>query len=130
LSVPAATVSVIGTTITVTTDTSGSGLANQFGAPAAIGAQVFPGFRPSNEVDASRNSVAGYVDVEGDVIKWLRLGLAGRAEHYDDFGGTLDSKLTVRVQPNPRFVTGARSAPASVPRRSASRSSPRRPPTS
>jgi hypothetical protein len=91
---------------------------------------VFPGFRPSNEVDASRNSVAGYVDVEGDVIKWLRLGLAGRAEHYDDFGGTLDSKLTVRVQPNPRFVTGARSAPASVPRRSASRSSPRRPPTS
>jgi len=80
------------------------GLANQFGAPAAIGAQVFPGFRPSNEVDASRNSVAGYVDVEGDVIKWLRLGLAGRAEHYDDFGGTLDSKLTVRVQPDPRFV--------------------------
>ena len=80
------------------------GLANQFGARAAIGAQVFPGFRPSNEVDASRNSVAGYVDVEGDVIKWLRLGLAGRAEHYDDFGGTLDGKLTVRVQPDPRFV--------------------------
>ncbi len=46
----------------------------------------------------------GYVDVEGDVIKWLRLGLAGRAEHYDDFGGTLDGKLTVRVQPDPRFV--------------------------
>jgi iron complex outermembrane receptor protein len=80
------------------------GLANQFGARAAIGAQVFPGFRPSNEVDASRHSVAGYVDVEGDVIKWLRLGLAGRAEHYDDFGGTLDGKLTVRVQPDPRFV--------------------------
>ena len=59
---------------------------NQFGGRAAIGAQVFPGFRPSNEVDASRNSVAGYVDVEGDVIKWLRLGLAGRAEHYSDFG--------------------------------------------
>ena len=31
-----------------------------------IGAQVFPGFRPSNEVDESRDSVAGYVDVEGE----------------------------------------------------------------
>ena len=43
------------------------GVPNQFGGRAAIGAQVFPGFRPANEVDASRNSVAGYVDVEGDV---------------------------------------------------------------
>src|SRR6266704_3023114 len=33
------------------------------------GAQVFPGFRPANEVDASRNSVAAYVDLEGDVGK-------------------------------------------------------------
>ena len=65
---------------------------------------MFPGFRPSNEVDESRNSVAGYVDVEGDVIKWLRLGVAGRAEHYSDFGGTVDGKLTARVQPDPRFV--------------------------
>jgi iron complex outermembrane receptor protein len=80
------------------------GIANQFGARAAIGAQVFPGFRPSNQVDASRHSVAGYVDVEGDVVTWLRLGLAGRAEHYSDFGGTLDGKLTARVQPDPRFV--------------------------
>ena len=39
--------------------------------------RCFPGFRPSNEVDESRNSVAGYVDVEGDVIDWLRLGGAG-----------------------------------------------------
>ena len=76
------------------------GAANQFGEPAAIGAQVFPGFRPSNEVDASRNSGAGYVDVEGDVRHWLRLGAAGRAEHYDDFGGTFDGKFSARVQPN------------------------------
>ena len=80
------------------------GVPNQFGGRAAIGAQVFPGFRPSNEVDASRNSVAGYVDVEGDVIEWLRLGVAGRAEHYSDFGSTVDGKLTARVQPDPRFV--------------------------
>ena len=83
---------------------SDGGVANQFGDRAAIGAQVFPGFRPSNEVDESRASVAGYVDVEGNVVKWLRLGLAGRAERYSDFGSTLDGKLTARVQPDPRFV--------------------------
>ena len=80
------------------------GVQNQFGDRAAIGAQVFPGFRPSNEVDASRDNIAAYVDVEGDVVRWLRLGAAGRTEHYSDFGGTVDGKLTVRVQPDPRFV--------------------------
>ncbi|MEP6918180.1 MAG: TonB-dependent receptor, partial [Acidobacteriota bacterium] len=80
------------------------GVPNQFGDRAAIGAQVFPGFRPSNAVNESRGSVAGYVDVEGNVIKWLRLGLAGRAEHYGDFGSAVDGKLTARVQPDPRFV--------------------------
>ena len=80
------------------------GFANQFGGRSAIGAQVFPGFRPSNAVDESRNSVAGYVDVEGDFLKWLRLGAAGRAERYSDFGSTVDGKLTVRVQPDKRFV--------------------------
>jgi len=48
------------------------GVPNQAGERAAIGAQVFPGFRPSNEVDRSRQSVAGYVDVEGGVRSWLR----------------------------------------------------------
>jgi iron complex outermembrane receptor protein len=80
------------------------GVLNRAGAPAALGAQVFPGFRPSNEVDESRNSVAGYVDVEGDLIDWLRLGVAGRAERYSDFGSTVDGKLTARVQPDPRFI--------------------------
>ena len=80
------------------------GVANQFGGRAAIGSQVFPGFRPSNEVDASRNSVAGYVDVEGDMTRWLRLGGAGRAERYSDFGSTVDGKLTARLQPHRCFV--------------------------
>jgi iron complex outermembrane recepter protein len=80
------------------------GAANQFGGRAAIGAQVFPGFRPSNEVNASRHSAAAYVDVEGDVRKWLRLGAAGRTEHYSDFGSTIDGKITARVQPDRRFL--------------------------
>jgi iron complex outermembrane receptor protein len=80
------------------------GVPNQAGGRAAIGAQVFPGFRPSNAVDASRHSVAGYVDVEGDVLTWLRLGVAGRGEHYSDFGGTVNGKVTARVRVDPRFV--------------------------
>jgi iron complex outermembrane receptor protein len=74
------------------------GAPDQFGNRAPIGSQVFPGFRPSNATDASRDSVAGYVDVEGDVARWLRLGVAGRSEHYSDFGGTVDGKVTARAQ--------------------------------
>jgi iron complex outermembrane receptor protein len=80
------------------------GVRDQFGGRAPAGAQVFPGFRPSNEVDKSRTSVAGYVDVEGDVSEKFRLGLAGRVEHYSDFGGTADGKVTARFAATPRFV--------------------------
>ena len=80
------------------------GVPNQFGGRAAIGAQVFPGFRPSNAVNTSRNSVAAYVDAEGDITQWLRIGAAGRTEHYSDFGGTTDGKLTARVQPTQYFL--------------------------
>jgi iron complex outermembrane receptor protein len=80
------------------------GVRNIAGGIAAIGSQVFPGFRPTNEVNESRQSAAGYIDVEGDFLSWLRLGVAGRTEHYSDFGGTVEGKLTVRVQPDRRFV--------------------------
>lgn len=80
------------------------GSPNQFGGRAVPGAQVFPGFRPSNEVDISRNSVAAYVDVEGDLVEQVRVGVAGRFERFDDFGSTGDGKLTVRFEPDQRFV--------------------------
>lgn len=75
------------------------GFPAQTGARAAPGAQVFPGFRPSNEVDETRNSYAVYLDFEANVHRLLRLGLAGRFEDYDDFGTTNDYKLTARFQP-------------------------------
>jgi len=80
------------------------GALNRAGGPAAIGAQVFPGFRPSNEVNESRTSGAAYIDVEGTLTRWLRIGAAGRAEHYTDFGRTIDGKLTVRVEPIRRVI--------------------------
>jgi iron complex outermembrane receptor protein len=77
---------------------------DQFGGTAPAGAQVFPGFRPSNAVDASRSNVAAYVDVEGNVTSFLRLGLAGRYEHYTDFGNTTDFKGTMRVEASKQLV--------------------------
>lgn len=77
---------------------------DRFGAVAPAGAQVFPGFRPSNEVDASRRSYAGYLDFEGDVLSFLRLGLAGRFEDYSDFGNTSDYKFTARLEATKQLV--------------------------
>jgi iron complex outermembrane recepter protein len=74
------------------------------GAIAVPGAQVFPGFRPSNAVDTSRTNFALYADLEGDVATKLRMGLAGRFENYSDFGSTFDGKLTVRLQATDKFV--------------------------
>ena len=80
------------------------GALNQTGGKATPGAQVFPGFRPSNVVDASRHNAALYADLEGDVLSRLRVGVAGRFEDYSDFGSTLDGKLTARVEASKRLV--------------------------
>ncbi|TCD04790.1 TonB-dependent receptor [Erythrobacteraceae bacterium CFH 75059] len=68
-----------------------------FGAPA--GAQVFPGFRPANEVDASRNSKAVYAELETEFFDALTVQLAGRFEDYSDFGSTTNGKVAARFEP-------------------------------
>ncbi len=77
---------------------------NQFGQPGTPGAQVFPGFRPSNELNQNRDNGAGYVDVEGDFVPRVRLGFAGRYEHYSDFGNTTNGKVTARIEAHQRLV--------------------------
>jgi iron complex outermembrane recepter protein len=67
------------------------------GAPA--GAQVFPGFRPANEVDESRNSKAAYIELESDFGEMLTVQLAGRYEDFSDFGDTLNGKVAARLEP-------------------------------
>ena len=76
------------------------GSLNQFGtARGTPGSQVFPGFRPDNAVDVTRNSKAVYIDTEGDVLQQLRVGVAGRFEDFSDFGNTTNGKLTLRYSP-------------------------------
>lgn len=68
------------------------------GRPAAPFSQVFPGFRPVDENDVSRNNVAGYVDVELSPTDRLLIGIAGRVEDYSDFGRTTDGKAALRYE--------------------------------
>ena len=64
--------------------------------PTASGAQVFPGYQPTDQVDKSRSNVAGYVDLESDITDRLLLRLAGRAENYSDFGSNLSGQVAGR----------------------------------
>jgi len=80
------------------------GKPDQFGNRAPAGAQVFPGFRPANEVDVSRSSKAVYLDLEGDLFAQLRVGLAGRFEDFSDFGSTSNGKLTLRYSPVKKLI--------------------------
>ncbi len=74
------------------------------GALPAIGAQVFPGFKPNDAVNKSRNNVAGYIDLEANVVKELVIGAAARAEHYSDFGSTRNYKVSARFEPARGFA--------------------------
>jgi iron complex outermembrane receptor protein len=62
------------------------------------GAQVFPGFQPSNAVNAQRNVYGGYVDIETDITDKLLLNGAGRYEKYSDFGSNFAGKFALRYQ--------------------------------
>ena len=69
-----------------------------FGNTRPGGSQVFPGFSPDNEISRSRNSIAGYLDLEADVTdKWV-VAIAGRFEDYSDFGSTANYKIATRYK--------------------------------
>ncbi len=70
-----------------------------FSNGAAPGAQVFPGFAPSTEVDASRDSYAAYVELDSDLSDMVNVQAAGRYEHFSDFGSTINGKLAGRIEP-------------------------------
>ena len=67
------------------------------------GAQSFPGFPPAGTGNHSRKNYAGYVDFALAPIEALQLDIAGRAEHYTDFGDTQIGKITARYDFNPQI---------------------------
>jgi iron complex outermembrane receptor protein len=66
---------------------------------AASGAQAAVTIRPENEVSLIRNNVAGYIDLALTPHERWYVGLAARAEHYDDdSGNTFSFKLNSRYE--------------------------------
>jgi iron complex outermembrane recepter protein len=62
----------------------------------AAGSQGFPGFQPSNAVDAFRTNLGAYFDVEADIVKGWTVNAAIRAERYSDFGNVAIYKFATR----------------------------------
>lgn len=79
----------------------------QFGGDAPGGSQVFPGFSPSDEADANRNNIGVYADLETNLTEQFLANVAGRYEHYSDFGGVVTGKAAVRLQPSPKLTLRA-----------------------
>ncbi len=67
------------------------------GNPPQPGAQVFPGFQPSNAVDRSRNNIGLYAGLESEIVKGFDLDVGGRYENYSDFGNSFTGKAATRI---------------------------------
>jgi iron complex outermembrane receptor protein len=74
------------------------------GTPTAPGSQVFPGFRPANASDTSRNAVGVFADFEANLSKEFLGSFALRGEHYSDFGNNLSGKLAGRYDFSKTFA--------------------------
>ncbi len=69
------------------------------GRAAGAGAQGFPGIPDSSATNEKRHSWGAYVELDTDPIEGLTTTLAGRFEHYSDFGSTWNGKAAARWEP-------------------------------
>ena len=65
------------------------------------GSQSFPGFSLTDAGTHSRNSKAGYINFSSQPIAGWTVDLAGRYEHFSDFGRAKVGKLTSRYDISP-----------------------------
>jgi iron complex outermembrane recepter protein len=66
--------------------------------PKIPGAQVFPGFQPSNEVNRSRSNIGAYAGLESEIRKGFNVDVGGRFENYSDFGTSVIGKVAARKE--------------------------------
>ncbi len=71
-------------------------------APAGI--QGFPGFQPSNAIDATRTSRAAFVDIESKFAKDFLAAVAGRYEEYENLGNSTTGQLSLRYDLMPQLA--------------------------
>lgn len=77
------------------------------GDVAAVGSQVFTGYRPDQSGSWSRNNLGFYVDLENEVTEQFLIAAAGRFERYSDFGNTVTGKIAARLKPAEQFILRA-----------------------
>ncbi len=80
------------------------------GDPASYehgGAQSEQGLSPVNAGSHSRSNSAGYIDLAANLSPHWQIDVAGRREHYTDFGDTTSGKLSTRYDFSPRFALRA-----------------------
>lgn len=68
------------------------------------GGQSYPGFQPTDAASHSRRAWSGYVDISANPVEAWTIDLAGRYEHYSDFGSAKIGKLTTRYDFSPAFA--------------------------
>ncbi len=71
------------------------------------GGQSFPGYAPSDAGTIRRDAKALYVDFIAKPTDGWTVDLAGRYEHYSDFGDTVIGKITTRYDFNDAFAIRA-----------------------
>ncbi len=74
------------------------------GRLAPAGAQGFPGIPPASATNESRHSYAGYIEFDSEVVAGLTATVAGRFEHFSDFGETINGKLALRYEFSPGYA--------------------------
>ncbi len=81
------------------------GLTTPGGTPKVPGSQVFPGYQA--DISEYRSSVGTYVGLESELTERILVDVAGRFEHYSDFGSTLTGKLAGRFEVNDKLALRA-----------------------
>ncbi|MYM96895.1 TonB-dependent receptor plug domain-containing protein [Duganella vulcania] len=66
------------------------------------GSQSYPGFSLTDAGSHRRTNEAAYVDLAGNPVNDLTLDLAGRYEHFSDFGNAKVGKFTARYDISPK----------------------------
>lgn len=68
------------------------------GRAAPAGAQGFPGIPDISRTNAKRHSYAAYAELDTDPLPGLTTTVAGRYEHFSDFGSTWNGKIAARYE--------------------------------
>jgi len=83
---------------------AGTGVCSFPGRAAPAGAQGFPGIPANSATDVGRHSWAAYIELDTDPIEGVTTTIAGRYEHFSDFGSTWNGKFAARWEPVEGFA--------------------------